>query len=810
MRSLTPVTHFTASDSITCTGTVTFHDNSSNSPSNWNWNFGDGNISTQQHPTHTYAAPGTYTVKLRVCNASGCDSLTRSAYVIVRNDGPHPVSCQPATVGYCCLFGLTRVQLATLDHSSADGRAGYEDFSCAYRTTLTADWPYTLQLTTGGTNVHDVRVYLDLNDDGVFTSPSELLYQGSSVRNPAVPLTIALTPSLIYNKALRLRIVADYTGSPATGPCSPVQWGQAEDYSVILAPNTSRPAAAFTVSYNQLCGPTKIAFTNATTRGATSYHWDFGDGSASTLAAPPVHTYTQPGTYEVHLIAQNAFGSDTARQRIAVAATCPSYCTSSGNGGYVDYPTYFTRVQFAGIDNGTYRGPGVGYYNFTATYATVQAGQTYPFRAESLPWQFSSAGPWNAVELWVDANQDGQFSPSERTGPLTQFSPHQLSVKIPANAKPGATRLRAYIHSGAMSVYPNGCVPSYVWGSLEDYTVVILPAPVTPIVGFLADLPAACNGLVQFRDTSWASPSNWQWSFGDGTSSTQQHPLHQYTAPGTYTVSLQANNAYGSQTLTRTNYVAVSSLTTGPRPAACLPSPTTGLTGYSHAIDTLRIGSALLYHQLRNAPGYLDETCTRIPIALMQGTSYGLRFRDANALASSCFIWLDANNNGVFESPGELVFNSITSPPRPGYIAGTLQIPASALLNQPLRMRVASWSYDPSTSLTVVPDPCGRDALAGQVRDFSVLLTAPLATKLGNSSSWQVAPNPSTGLVSVLGTLTTPTLLTVRDMVGRCVYQTTITPDHQANLSVDLRALPKGIYMLNIGEKMRAFKLVLE
>jgi PKD repeat protein len=806
-----PVARFATPDSVTCTGVVAFRDASRNAPASWRWSFGDGGTSTQQHPTHTYAAPGTYTVKLRVCSAGGCDSLTRPAYVQVRNDGPRPASCQPATVAYCCQYGLTRVQLAGLDQRSADGQAGYEDFSCASRATLTADWPYTLQLTTGSNITHDVRVYLDLNDDGAFTGPGELLYYGYAVRSPSVPLTVPSTATTVYNKALRLRIVADYANSPATGPCGPVQWGQAEDYSIVLQPNTAKPKAAFTLSYDQYCGPTKVAMANTTLYGASSYAWDFGDGSTSTLATPPVHTYAQAGMYEVRLVAQNAFGRDTARQRVAAAAACPSYCAAGGNGGYNDYPAYFTRLQFAGIDNSVFRGPYVGYRDFTAQYATVQAGQVYPFRAESLPWLFSSAGPWNAVEVWIDANQDGQFVPAERTGPLTQFSPHQLSIRIPANAKPGATRLRAYIHSSVTTVYPNGCVPSYVWGSVEDYTLIVLPTPVAPTAGFRADLPAACNGLVQFRDTSWAAPSAWQWSFGDGTSSTQQHPLHQYAAPGTYSVSLQASNAYGAQTITRPNYVTVSALAAGPRPAACLPAPPTGVTGYSHGIDTLQIGSAFLYRQPRNALAYRDETCTVPPIALTQGSSYPLKFKDTNMAAANCFIWLDANNNGVFESPAELVFNSLTAPPRPYAIEGTLQVPPVALLNQPLRMRVAAWSHDPNISLTAVPDPCKRDVIAGQVRDFSVVLTTALASKAASiPADWQLVPNPSTGLVSVLGAFTAPTPLAVWDVVGRCVYRATTTPSQQGSLLLDLRTLPRGMYIVRLAGQARAARLVLE
>ncbi len=806
-----PVARFTSPDTITCSGVVAFHDASLNSPTTWRWQFGDGGTSTQQNPTHTYAVAGTYAVRLRACNAGGCDSLSRVAYVRVRNDGPRVSSCQPATTAYCCQFGLTRVRLAGLDHTSADGQAGYEDFSCAYRATLTADRSYILQLTTGP-NPHDVRVYLDLNDDGQFTSPGELLYQGLAVQSPTVPLNIASALGLIYNRALRLRIVADAAGGTGTGPCMAVQSGQAEDYSLILLPNTARPTSAFALQYQQLCGPVRVSLANTTTGGATSYAWDFGDGSTSSQASPPTHTYGTPGLYEVRLVAQNAFGRDTVRQRLAVATNCPSYCSGVASGGTNDSPAYFTRFHFATLDNTDFRGPGVGYRDYTARYTTVQAGQTYQLRAESLPWQFSSNGPWAAVEVWIDYNQDGQFAESEHTGPLVQFSPHQLNVRIPPGAMAGATRMRATIHFPPHVT--GACMRSYVVGEAEDYTVIILPPAVAPRTGFIADLPAACNGLVQFRDTSQYTPAGWQWSFGDGGTATQQHPMHQYAATGSYTVSLQARNAYGSQTVTKTSYVTVGALTAGPRPAACLPVPTFGATIAQHGFDTLKIGTSFFYHQPWNSPGYRDETCTRAALTLTQGVSYPLRFADSNFVGAACFAWLDANDNGIFESPGELVFNSLVAQPQPYGSMGTLTVPAAALTGRPLRFRVSSFAHDDAIPLTGVPSPCSRAVEVGQVRDFAVQVMAnPLSVGAAAPLSvgrWQAAPNPSAGRITVFGHFAQPTKAELWDAVGRCVYQATVLPNAQANLSLNFGELPRGMYLLRLSGWKQSARLLLE
>ncbi len=62
---------------------------------------------------------------------------------------------------------------------------------------------------------------------------------------------------------------------------------------------------------------------------------------------------------------------------------------------------------------------------------------------------------------------------------------------------------------------------------------------------------------VQFTDLSNGSPTSWNWSFGDGSLSSLQHPAHTYTTTGSYTVSLNATNAAGSNVSIRVNYITV-------------------------------------------------------------------------------------------------------------------------------------------------------------------------------------------------------------------------------------------------------------
>jgi hypothetical protein len=52
-------------------------------------------------------------------------------------------------------------------------------------------------------------------------------------------------------------------------------------------------------------------------------------------------------------------------------------------------------------------------------------------------------------------------------------------------------------------------------------------------------------------------PTSWSWTFGDGGTSSAQNPSHSYATAGTYTVTLTASNAFGSDGETKTNYITV-------------------------------------------------------------------------------------------------------------------------------------------------------------------------------------------------------------------------------------------------------------
>ena len=102
--------------------------------------------------------------------------------------------------------------------------------------------------------------------------------------------------------------------------------------------------------------------------------------------------------------------------------------------------------------------------------------------------------------------------------------------------------------------------PSHgAWGSEESiYEITtdfsgVPTSGIVPLTVYFTDNSSSTGDLTVTIDT-------WSWDFGDGTTSTDQNPAHQYTTSGTYTVALTASNAtYGTtDTETKTDYITVS------------------------------------------------------------------------------------------------------------------------------------------------------------------------------------------------------------------------------------------------------------
>lgn len=80
----------------------------------------------------------------------------------------------------------------------------------------------------------------------------------------------------------------------------------------------------------------------------------------------------------------------------------------------------------------------------------------------------------------------------------------------------------------------------------------------TPLVDFMGNPTYGYPSLtVNFTDLSTDPVDTWEWDFGDGYTSGQQNPIHEYTEGGQYSVRLKITGPGGSDSLVKQNYIEV-------------------------------------------------------------------------------------------------------------------------------------------------------------------------------------------------------------------------------------------------------------
>ena len=782
-----PAASFVADQPLTCTGCVQFTDQSQNVPTAWQWNFGDGTSSTQQNPSKCYPVPGTYTVVLTAANAYGAATSTRASYIVYNNILPVVAHCAAPTANYCCGYGITQFTLGGLTNTSVDGAAGYQDFTCTQRLTVQAGGRYPWAVRTGGGLPHDVRAYLDLNDDGQFSS-TELLFQALNQRNPTGEIDVPLAAT--RNRPLRLRVVAGGVGT-GVAACGGVSAGQAEDYTVTVVANTSAPALRVASSYQPSCD-TLVAFTDQSANLPTTWQWLFGDGTSSTQQNPR-HVYAQPGNYRVRLRACNAFGCDTLAAplllRINGRAVRPAACTLTITRPQ-DYPSYSIReFQLHTIDNIT--GDATqGYGNFTCSHrALLTAGGRYPVlvRGPAPIENFRS-------RVWIDYNNDGVFTePAELVLSGDANEPlHRGIVQVPASAVANVPlRVRVL---GAFDGPALGPCSTLLYGQVEEYSVIIRPATVPVDPWFTISQDSACaGGSIGFQLTNRALPtgSTISWAFGDGGSSTVANPTHAYAQAGTYRARATLCSGGSCLPAEQSIFVTAAHVT---RPGTCAGISGVEGWGLKYGMDSVRVGP-LRFANRDFAHLYRDLSCGQH--ALVQpGQTYPIAVAGRTAEERTLRVYFDANDDGAFAAT-ELLFtaNAIT-----GSFAGNITIPGAAVRGIPLRLRVLTDS-----------DRNGSDACSvarGQVVDFSLTvgLTAPLSSPASPVTARQAVyttPNPINGecIVHVepsAGPLNVTLLNTAGKIVYFKKYAEPTAKSGEITLPVASLLLATGIYILQV------------
>ena len=312
------------------------------------------------------------------------------------------------------------------------------------------------------------------------------------------------------------------------------------------------PAAGFSADPLSGAAPLSAQFTDTSAHDPATWLWSFGDGTTSTEQHPLV-TYTEPGLYDVTLTVTNDQGSDSLTRSGLVSVQAPDTSVQLFADDFEADLTWLTSGD-AALHTGTPNNDGTALQVLkhgsaeaaVSTQGFGTLGLSFAMGAKSL----DNSGEAVLLEWWDGA----QWQVAARIADGTTHENGRLNpyeIALPAAAEDNADfALRMRIAGSGRRDF----------GWLDDVELRGEPLgpPTAPIAGFdAAPLTGPAPTQVAFADTSANRPTGWLWSFGDGTTSTERNPVHDYTTPGSYGVALTVTNAAGSDTLALPGLVTI-------------------------------------------------------------------------------------------------------------------------------------------------------------------------------------------------------------------------------------------------------------
>ncbi|MGD2085357.1 MAG: PKD domain-containing protein [Candidatus Aminicenantes bacterium] len=248
-----------------------------------------------------------------------------------------------------------------------------------------------------------------------------------------------------------------------------------------------------------------------------------------------------------------------------------------------------------------------------------------------------------------------------------------------------------------------------------DYITVTALQP--PVADFSASTTTVTVGQsVNFTDQSTNNPTSWSWTFDGGSpaGSTAQNPSVTYNTAGTYTVSLTAANAAGSDTETKTDYITVT-----------LEYCDSQGNNYSYEyISNVTVDS---FSNDSGGSNYTDYTYLTAYLTAGDTVNVSLTPEFPGSTYTEYWkIWIDYNIDGDFEDTGEEVFSGSGS----STVSGSFTVASG--IDVTTRMRV-------SMKYSGAPTSC-ETFTYGEVEDYTVDISGgapqpPVAAFTANTTS---------------------------------------------------------------------------
>jgi Zn-dependent metalloprotease len=387
-------------------------------------------------------------------------------------------------------------------------------------------WFYLL--VNGGVGVNDVTDSFNVAGLGI-TKAEKIAFRN---------LTVYLNPSSNHDEA---RFYAIKSAIDLYGPCSPeVESTTNAWYAVGVGPAYQNivTASFSAIQDTAFCYlPVSLDFVSEGSN-ISNFIWDFGNGDTSSLRNPTT-IYSTQGTYDVQLIGDGGTcGSDTVLKTSYIIVDTSTVACSHVLADAVN--TTLTDCRGRLFDSG---GFGADYESDERGSVTIAVPLADYIELDFSRLEVEAGFGFNCNRDFIEVF-DGPSLDAPLIGRYcTNFPPANNIVVSSSNA----VTIRMVSDNVAVGA---GFIINW-----ECKTAVA-----SSIADFSINTDSTCTGEVKFRNRSTEGYSAALWNFGDGTTSTDYHPTHNYYADGTYTVSLTVANSQGSNTRTRTNAVTVTKL----------------------------------------------------------------------------------------------------------------------------------------------------------------------------------------------------------------------------------------------------------
>jgi len=312
-------------------------------------------------------------------------------------------------------------------------------------------------------------------------------------------------------------------------------------------------SANFTSNITGGCAPILVQFTDQSTGSPTSWHWDLGNGTISTLQNPST-TYILPGTYTVILTVNNGSGSNTKTvvNYINVVPTPVVSFTASDSVSCAPKTIQFNNNSIPGIGGTT-----TYFWDFGDGNTSTQASPSHTYSSNGVySVTLSVTNSAGCSKVFTKTNYIQLVSKPAANFTATNNNSCTLPLNVSfTNASAGGVSYQWDFGDGGTS---NAVNPTHTYVATGSYTVRLITTnaagcqdtmtkPAFVNIGsltasFTKSTATTCtNNAVTFTNTSLPGPGNSTWYFGDGGTATSANATHAYSTAGTYTVKLVVN-----------------------------------------------------------------------------------------------------------------------------------------------------------------------------------------------------------------------------------------------------------------------------